>query len=124
MGVICLRIVVNWSLQLVVRILRRKRKTMVSMGMMAVMRRSDLKVSSERRGNSEISVSRIRKSRKGVVGSEGFGLLGTQVLELRDWVVRREEKRKEREFVREKDEMEGEGAKEEGIGVWERKAME
>ncbi|PPE02162.1 hypothetical protein GOBAR_DD00813 [Gossypium barbadense] len=44
----------------------------------------------------------------GVGGSKGFGLLGTQVLELRDGVVRREEKRKEREFAREKIEMERE----------------
>ncbi|KAL4280605.1 hypothetical protein GQ457_03G028780 [Hibiscus cannabinus] len=87
MGVICLRIVLNWGLQLVVRILRRKRKTMASMGMMAVTRRSDLRVSLERRGNSEILVSHIRKSRKGAVGSNGFGLLGTQVLEL-EWKER------------------------------------
>ncbi|XWS08346.1 hypothetical protein CRYUN_Cryun41cG0071800 [Craigia yunnanensis] len=56
----------------------------------------------------DFGISRVRKSRKGVGGSKGFGLLGTQVLELRDVVVRREEKRKEREFVREKGEMEGE----------------
>lgn len=56
----------------------------------------------------DIGISRVRKSRKGVGGSKGFGLLGTQVLELRDGVVRREEKRKEREFAREKVEMERE----------------
>ncbi|KAE8684429.1 cytochrome P450 77A3-like [Hibiscus syriacus] len=56
----------------------------------------------------DIGVSHVRKSRKGVGGSKGFGLLGTQVLELREGVVRREEKRKEREFVREKGEMERE----------------
>ncbi|XVF00330.1 hypothetical protein REPUB_Repub03eG0275700 [Reevesia pubescens] len=54
----------------------------------------------------DVGISRVRKSRKGVGASRGFGLLGTQVLELRDVVVRREEKRKEREFVREKGEME------------------
>ncbi|TYH73195.1 hypothetical protein ES332_D05G311800v1 [Gossypium tomentosum] len=56
----------------------------------------------------DIGISRVRKSSKGVGGSKGFGLLGTQVLELRDGVVRREEKRKEREFAREKVEMERE----------------
>ncbi|XVF24363.1 hypothetical protein REPUB_Repub13aG0121600 [Reevesia pubescens] len=54
----------------------------------------------------DVGMSRVRKSRKAVGGSKGFGLLGTQILELRDVVVRREEKRKEREFVREKGEME------------------
>ncbi|OMO75840.1 hypothetical protein CCACVL1_16011 [Corchorus capsularis] len=44
--------------------------------------------------------SRVRKSKKGFVRSKRFGLLGKQVLELREAVVRREEKRKEREFVR------------------------
>ncbi|GMI90477.1 hypothetical protein HRI_002717000 [Hibiscus trionum] len=56
----------------------------------------------------DIGVSRVQKSRKGAGGSKGFGLLGTKVLELRDGMVRREEKRKERELVREKGEMERE----------------
>ncbi|KAE8709779.1 cytochrome P450 77A3-like [Hibiscus syriacus] len=81
----------------------------------------------------DIGVSHVRKSRKGVGGSKGFGLLGTQVLVLREGVVRREDKRKEREFVREKGEMEREqkrresefekeklwSVREEGMEDWE-----
>ncbi|KAJ0042954.1 hypothetical protein Pint_18642 [Pistacia integerrima] len=50
----------------------------------------------------EVGMVKNRKRKKGFGGSKGFGLLGAQGLDLRDVVVRREEKRREREFVREK----------------------
>ncbi|GAV75830.1 hypothetical protein CFOL_v3_19306 [Cephalotus follicularis] len=52
------------------------------------------------KGNGEMGILRGWKSKK------GFGFLASQILDLRSVVVGREEKRREREFMREKDEME------------------
>ncbi|KAK2643980.1 hypothetical protein Ddye_019175 [Dipteronia dyeriana] len=49
-----------------------------------------------------------KKLKKSFGGRKGFGFLRTQVLDLRDVVVRREDKRREREFTREKGSMERE----------------
>lgn len=45
---------------------------------------------------------RAKKSKRGFGFGRRFGLVGSQVLELRDVVVRREDRRREREFGREK----------------------
>ncbi|KAK4759678.1 hypothetical protein SAY87_022809 [Trapa incisa] len=55
--------------------------------------------------NQEPGVGRSKKSKKGGSGfslKEKLGLLGAQALELRDTLVRKEENRRDREFVREK----------------------
>lgn len=51
----------------------------------------------------DLGLVQARKLRKGIGSSKGFGILANQVLELRDVVLRREEKRRERDFVREDD---------------------
>ncbi|XP_057979181.1 uncharacterized protein LOC131165411 [Malania oleifera] len=71
------------------------------------------------RGNGDVGFPRGRKLKKGFeCGGEKveenrrrLGLLGAQVLELRDLVVRREERRREREWTRDKGVVEGEELK-------------
>ncbi|KAL5743411.1 hypothetical protein ACOSP7_026264 [Xanthoceras sorbifolium] len=55
-----------------------------------------------------VGVVKNKKLKKSFGGRKGFGLLGAQVLDLRDVVARREDKRREREFAREKGSMERE----------------
>lgn len=55
----------------------------------------------------EMGLGRSRRGKKGFVGRR-LGLLGAQVLELRDVVTRREERRREREWGREDGDLERE----------------
>ncbi|KAK1351632.1 ABRE binding factor 4 [Heracleum sosnowskyi] len=61
----------------------------------------------EREDFGEMGLERFGRDKKGFVGKR-LGLLGAQVLELRDVVTRREERRREREWSREDGEMERE----------------
>ncbi|KAJ4823632.1 hypothetical protein Tsubulata_032167 [Turnera subulata] len=54
------------------------------------------------KGNGEMGIARKAKTKKGSAGNRRLGLLGAQVMDLRDAVARREEKRKDREFSGEK----------------------
>ncbi|GAY43786.1 hypothetical protein KPL70_018834 [Citrus sinensis] len=56
----------------------------------------------------EMGIVKNKKLKKGFRESKNLGLLGAKVLDLRDVVMRREDKRREREFVREKGVIEGE----------------
>lgn len=61
----------------------------------------------EREDFGEMGLERFGRGKKGFVGRR-LGLLGAQVLELRDVVTRREERRREREWSREDSELERE----------------
>ncbi|GLU01517.1 hypothetical protein SLE2022_188230 [Rubroshorea leprosula] len=67
---------------------------------------------------------RVRKFKKGNGGNKGFGILCGQVLELRDSVVRREEKKRERDFGREKEEVGREEKKRELVLRREKRQIE
>ncbi|KAJ9184067.1 hypothetical protein P3X46_007847 [Hevea brasiliensis] len=60
------------------------------------------------KGNDEMGIPRKAKVKKGLGGNRRLGLLGAQVVDLRDVVMRREGKRREREFNREKCMLESE----------------
>ncbi|KAJ0100132.1 hypothetical protein Patl1_21205 [Pistacia atlantica] len=97
MVVIYLRIVVIWG-GFIVRIWRRRMKMKKVVGV-------EERIESESEYAMEREICKLgmvknRKRKKVVRFWRGFGLLGAQGLDLRDVVVRREEKRSEREFVR------------------------
>ncbi|OAY53630.1 hypothetical protein MANES_03G011500v8 [Manihot esculenta] len=54
------------------------------------------------KGNEEMGIPRKGKVKKGLGGNRRLGLLGAQVVDLRDVMMRRESKRREREFNKEK----------------------
>ncbi|KAJ6999244.1 hypothetical protein NC653_010049 [Populus alba x Populus x berolinensis] len=75
------------------------------------------------KGNGEMGIGRKEKMKKGLGGNRRLGLLGAQVMDLRDVVLRREEKRREREFNGEKCVLESEKRRRE-LGVSERHVAE
>ncbi|XP_062150724.1 uncharacterized protein LOC133859352 isoform X2 [Alnus glutinosa] len=60
------------------------------------------------RGIGEMVFARMKKPKKGLGVNRRLELMGAKVSELRDVVVKREERKREREFRREKDEVERE----------------
>ncbi|KAL9392075.1 hypothetical protein Peur_015995 [Populus x canadensis] len=73
------------------------------------------------KGNGEMGIGRKEKMKKGLGGNRRLGLLGAQVMDLRDVVLRREEKRREREFNGEKSVLESEKRRREleyGRDMW------
>ncbi|KDP33545.1 hypothetical protein JCGZ_07116 [Jatropha curcas] len=60
------------------------------------------------KGNGDMGIARKLKTKKGFGGNRRLGLLGAQAVDLRDVVLRREDKRREREFSKEKYMLESE----------------
>lgn len=86
---------------------------------------SDGELGAERGERNEIEDSGFDHRRKWKKGFDGkrFRMVGAQVVELRDVVLRREEKRREREWTREEELIEREQNKKEKELVWERRNL-
>lgn len=86
---------------------------------------SDGELGAERGERKEIEDSGFDHRRKWKKGFDGkrFRMVGAQVVELRDVVLRREEKRREREWTREEELIEREQNKKEKELVWERRNL-
>ncbi|KAB1211277.1 hypothetical protein CJ030_MR6G021533 [Morella rubra] len=65
------------------------------------------------RGNGEVGFARMKKLKKGLGINRRLRLMGAKVSELRDVVMKREERKREREFQQEKSELEREDQRKE-----------